>query len=62
MSEAQIKRLYRRFKKLDRDNLGVLSTDDFLSISELAFNPLVMRVISNFDKEVLNTTTAHAKE
>eukprot|EP01128_Nolandella_sp_AFSM9_P009313 TRINITY_DN5916_c0_g1_i1.p1 TRINITY_DN5916_c0_g1~~TRINITY_DN5916_c0_g1_i1.p1 ORF type:complete len:180 (+),score=50.58 TRINITY_DN5916_c0_g1_i1:109-648(+) len=49
-TSAEIKQLYQRFKKLDRDDKGSISADEFLSIPELAMNPLVMRVIDLFDK------------
>jgi len=48
-SEEELKRLWRRFKKLDTDNSGTLTTDEFLSVPELASNPLLERVIAIFD-------------
>eukprot|EP00824_Muranothrix_gubernata_P001690 TRINITY_DN11975_c0_g1_i1.p1 TRINITY_DN11975_c0_g1~~TRINITY_DN11975_c0_g1_i1.p1 ORF type:complete len:202 (-),score=57.55 TRINITY_DN11975_c0_g1_i1:78-611(-) len=48
-SQTEIKRLYKRFRKLDKDNSGTISTDEFLMIPELATNPLVQRVIAIFD-------------
>jgi serine/threonine-protein phosphatase 2B regulatory subunit len=50
VTEDELKRLYRRFKKLDKDNSGTLTTDEFLSVPELAGNPLLERVIAIFDK------------
>eukprot|EP00123_Amoebidium_parasiticum_P019654 comp29152_c0_seq1/m.47221 comp29152_c0_seq1/g.47221 ORF comp29152_c0_seq1/g.47221 comp29152_c0_seq1/m.47221 type:complete len:179 (-) comp29152_c0_seq1:588-1124(-) len=47
----QIKMLYKRFKRLDKDNSGTITADDFLSIPELAINPLISRVIAVFDDE-----------
>jgi Ca2+-binding EF-hand superfamily protein len=47
-SAKEIQRLYRRFERLDKDGAGSISTDEFLSIPELAMNPLAMRVISLF--------------
>ena len=41
----EIKRLGKRFKKLDLDNSGSLSVDEFMSLPELQQNPLVQRVI-----------------
>lgn len=41
--------MYRRFKKLDKDGSGTLTTDEFLSIPEFASNPLLERVIAIFD-------------
>jgi len=48
-SEVELKRLYRRFKKLDKDGSGTLTTDEFLSIPQLAMNPLLERLIAIFD-------------
>ena len=42
-------KLFSRFKRLDRDNQGVVSTDSLLEIPELAMNPLVKRIIDLFD-------------
>lgn len=41
----QIKRLYSRFKNLDRNNTGYLDRSDFLLIPELHVNPLCDRII-----------------
>jgi len=49
LTEKELKRLYRRFKKLDADGSGTLSTTEFQSIPELAVNPLLERVLSVFD-------------
>jgi Ca2+-binding EF-hand superfamily protein len=51
VSEGEIQSVYERFMELDTDGDGFLSTDDFLSISGLESNPLLMRVISVFDEE-----------
>eukprot|EP01119_Soliformovum_irregulare_P025081 TRINITY_DN917_c0_g1_i1.p1 TRINITY_DN917_c0_g1~~TRINITY_DN917_c0_g1_i1.p1 ORF type:complete len:192 (+),score=36.20 TRINITY_DN917_c0_g1_i1:423-998(+) len=50
LSEKELRRIYRRFKKLDADQSGAISIDEFLTIPELAANPLLERVVSNFDK------------
>eukprot|EP00744_Colponema_vietnamica_P014925 GILI01020898.1.p1 GENE.GILI01020898.1~~GILI01020898.1.p1 ORF type:complete len:178 (-),score=26.17 GILI01020898.1:608-1141(-) len=50
-SQKEIKRLYKRFRKLDRSSTGVISAEEFLMIPELAMNPLVHRVISMFDSD-----------
>ncbi|XP_014194960.1 calcineurin subunit B type 1b isoform X1 [Haplochromis burtoni] len=47
----QIKRLGRRFKKLDLDDSGSLSVEEFMSLPELQQNPLVQRVIDIFDTD-----------
>ena len=45
MNEANYIEFFRRFKKLDLDNSGSLSVDEFMSLPELQQNPLVQRVI-----------------
>ncbi|RNA26520.1 calcineurin subunit B type 1 [Brachionus plicatilis] len=47
----EIKRLGKRFKKLDIDNSGALSKEEFMQIHELQQNPLVQRVIDLFDQD-----------
>lgn len=47
----EIKRLGKRFKKLDIDNSGSLSVDEFMTLPELQQNPLVQRVIDIFDED-----------
>lgn len=47
----EIRRLARRFKKLDLDGSGSLSVDEFMSLPELQQNPLVQRVIEIFDTD-----------
>ncbi|XP_005605726.1 calcineurin subunit B type 2 [Equus asinus] len=47
----EIKRLSKRFKKLDLDNSGSLSVDEFLSLPQLQRNPLAKRVIDVFDTD-----------
>lgn len=49
VTEAEIKRLFRKFKKLDVDKSGTLSVGEFLAIPELEHNPLVNRVVHTFD-------------
>ncbi|EAR90983.1 calcineurin Ca2+binding regulatory subunit CnaB (macronuclear) [Tetrahymena thermophila SB210] len=46
----EMKRLYKSFKKMDKDQSGDLEIDEFLSLPELSQNPLVRRVVSIFDK------------
>lgn len=50
-TEADIKKLFRRFKKLDTDGSGTLSVQEFLAIPELEHNPLVRRVVDTFDSD-----------
>jgi len=50
-TEAEIKRLFRKFKKLDVDKSGTLSVQEFLNIPELEHNPLVQRVVHTFDAD-----------
>jgi serine/threonine-protein phosphatase 2B regulatory subunit len=50
-SEEDIKILYRKFRTIDADKSGTLTTDEFLKIPELAANPLLERVIKIFDAD-----------
>ncbi|XP_002926512.1 calcineurin subunit B type 2 [Ailuropoda melanoleuca] len=47
----EIKRLGKRFKKLDLDSSGALSMEEFMSLPELQQNPLVQRVVDVFDTD-----------
>jgi serine/threonine-protein phosphatase 2B regulatory subunit len=47
----ELRRLGKRFKKLDLDGSGSLSVDEFMSLPELQQNPLVQRVIDIFDQD-----------
>ena len=47
----EIRRLSKRFKKLDLNKNGSLSMDEFMSIPELQQNPLVRRVIDILDTD-----------
>ena len=51
MNEAEIRRLGKRFRKLDKDGSGTLSVHEFMQLSELQQNPLVERVIDIFDTD-----------
>jgi len=44
-----MRKLYRSFKKIDKDASGDLDIEEFLSLPELALNPVVRRVVSIFD-------------
>ncbi|XP_004747779.1 calcineurin subunit B type 2 [Mustela nigripes] len=50
-SSDEIKRLSKRFKKLDLDRSGSLSVEEFVSLPELHQNPLVQRVVDVFDTD-----------
>ena len=47
----EIKRLGKRFRKLDTDGSGTLSIEEFMHLPELQQNPLVQRVIEIFDTD-----------
>ncbi|KAK2702652.1 hypothetical protein QYM36_018742 [Artemia franciscana] len=47
----EIRRLGKRFRKLDLDNSGSLSVDEFMTLPELQQNPLFQRVIDIFDSD-----------
>ena len=47
----EIRRLGKRFRKLDLDKSGALSVEEFMSLPELQQNPLVQRVIDIFDTD-----------
>ena len=49
LTQAQILRLHKRFKKLDKDGNGEISREEFHSIPALASNPLLDRVLAVFD-------------
>lgn len=51
VDSEEIKRLGKRFKKLDIDGSGALSKEEFMQIADLQQNPLVQRVIDLFDQD-----------
>lgn len=51
VSADQVSRLYERFQRLDRDNSGSLSPEEFLSIPEFAMNPFALRILRIFQEE-----------
>jgi calcineurin B family protein 1 len=53
---AEITRLYRRFKILDREATGSLTKNDLLRVPDVAMNPMVHNVLSFFleDKPSIN--------
>ncbi|KAJ3078450.1 Calcineurin subunit B type 2 [Quaeritorhiza haematococci] len=50
-SEKQIHKLYQRFRQLDKDNSGSISTEEMISIPELSMNPLSHRIVAVFDAD-----------
>eukprot|EP00047_Mylnosiga_fluctuans_P002413 m.224392 g.224392 ORF g.224392 m.224392 type:complete len:176 (-) comp11088_c0_seq1:2409-2936(-) len=50
-TEEELRRLGKRFRKLDKDGNGKLSVAEFMALPELQQNPLVERVISIFDSD-----------
>eukprot|EP00455_Lapot_gusevi_P023977 TRINITY_DN2488_c0_g1_i1.p1 TRINITY_DN2488_c0_g1~~TRINITY_DN2488_c0_g1_i1.p1 ORF type:complete len:177 (-),score=55.00 TRINITY_DN2488_c0_g1_i1:288-818(-) len=50
--ENELRRLHRRFRKLDTDGSGTLTLNEFQAIQGLENNPLVKRVIDIFDTDV----------
>ena len=54
-SELEIRRLYKQFKKIDKDGSGGLEPEEFFDVPELAQNPLIRRVFCIFDKNKDNT-------
>jgi len=47
-TKQQVLRLYDRFQRLDKNETGYLTREDFLRIPELAINPLAERIIDMF--------------
>ncbi|ORZ14019.1 calcineurin subunit B [Absidia repens] len=50
-SAEEIQRLYKRFMKLDKDNSGSIDKEEFISIPQIANNPLGSRLIAIFDED-----------
>lgn len=51
LSPKEIKRLYKRFKTLDKEVKNSITLLEFMSIPELAMNPLANRILVVFDKK-----------
>ncbi|GIQ89536.1 hypothetical protein KIPB_012029, partial [Kipferlia bialata] len=49
-SPPEIKRLYRRFMKLDKQRTGQVNVDSLTMIPELGMNPLANRVLEVLDE------------
>jgi len=47
----ELHRLRKRFMKLDKDNSGTIEKDEFLSLPQIANNPLATRLIAIFDED-----------
>ena len=47
-TQSEIRRLYRRFRKLDVNKTGGITRAQLLKIPELSMNPLAQRIISLF--------------
>ena len=52
----------KRFRKLDVDQSGTLSVEEFMSVPELQQNPLVQRVIEIFDQDGNNEIDFKGKD
>ena len=51
VSDVELKRLHHRFRKLDVDNSGTLTLNEFTAVPGLENNPLVKRVMEIFDAD-----------
>eukprot|EP01095_Lingulamoeba_sp_RSL-Kostka_P006677 TRINITY_DN2103_c4_g1_i1.p1 TRINITY_DN2103_c4_g1~~TRINITY_DN2103_c4_g1_i1.p1 ORF type:complete len:200 (-),score=95.96 TRINITY_DN2103_c4_g1_i1:217-816(-) len=49
-SQEELKRLHRKFKKIDEDGSGTLTKEEFLKLPNIEGNPLLERVLDVFDK------------
>ncbi|KAI9746529.1 MAG: Calcineurin subunit B [Claussenomyces sp. TS43310] len=47
----EVDRLRKRFMKLDKDNSGTIEREEFLSLPQIASNPLATRLIAIFDED-----------
>lgn len=50
-SEDEVKRLYKRFVKLDKDGSGSIDTSELMAIPQIASNPIAKRFLSVFDAD-----------
>ncbi|KAI8917856.1 hypothetical protein DFJ77DRAFT_439307 [Powellomyces hirtus] len=50
-SAEEIQRLYKRFVKLDKGGSGLLTKEEFLSLPQIASNPLGQRLLAVFDND-----------
>eukprot|EP00232_Nephroselmis_pyriformis_P028354 CAMPEP_0182868056 /NCGR_PEP_ID=MMETSP0034_2-20130328/9088_1 /TAXON_ID=156128 /ORGANISM="Nephroselmis pyriformis, Strain CCMP717" /LENGTH=174 /DNA_ID=CAMNT_0025000443 /DNA_START=191 /DNA_END=711 /DNA_ORIENTATION=+ len=49
ISQKEVVYLYKRFRALDRNHKGYISTDEFLNIPEISLNPLAQRLVRVFE-------------
>ena len=50
LTHQEIKKLYKRFITLDKENKSFITLLEFMSIPELVMNPLANRILKVFDK------------
>lgn len=50
-TKDELRRLHKRFKKIDRDSSGALSIAEFMKLPGIKENPLAHRVINIFDTD-----------
>ncbi|KAG8456938.1 hypothetical protein KFE25_012624 [Diacronema lutheri] len=50
-TEAEVKKLFRAFRRLDEDGSGQISRAEFMQVPSIASNPLVQRVMAVLDKD-----------
>ena len=55
VTHEEILRLHKRFKKLDTDRSGSVKVTEFLSLPQIASNPLAKRFIQVFDEDESGT-------
>eukprot|EP00300_Choanocystis_sp_HF-7_P023909 c25297_g1_i1.p1 GENE.c25297_g1_i1~~c25297_g1_i1.p1 ORF type:complete len:177 (+),score=49.52 c25297_g1_i1:41-571(+) len=48
-TEEDVKKLHRRFRKIDADKSGTITRDELVELPDVALNPLLDRFISIFD-------------
>ena len=51
VDEDELRRLHRRFRKIDTDKSGGVSLEEYLAVPYLQHNPLVNRVNDIFDSD-----------
>jgi serine/threonine-protein phosphatase 2B regulatory subunit len=55
LTQAQILKLHKRFRKLDKDGNGEISKEEFMAIPSLSSNPLLSRALEIFDTDGNNS-------